>query len=155
MIVVDTSVIMAILLHEEHGVRYVREIEEHIPVLISTGSAIELATVASRRAGLFDSAMQFLKMPYVRIEPVDSDQVAVAAKADRRFGKGHHPARLNLGDLFAYALAQCRGLPLLFQGSDFAMTDITPAAIAANRHPAQLTDLDRDESPIIHRRSRS
>ena len=155
MIVVDTSAIMAILLREERGVRFIREIEAHSPALVSAGSAIELATVASRHAGLFDSAMVLLKQPYVRIEPVDTEQVAFAAEAYRRFGKGHHPARLNFGDMFAYALAQSRGLPLLFQGNDFAQTDVTPAAISADGHSTQELDEDSDEPPIIHQRSLS
>ena len=53
--------------------------------------------------------------------------VAVAAQAYRRYGKGHHPAGLNLGDVFAYALARVRGLPLLFKGDDFSRTDIERA----------------------------
>ena len=146
---------MAILLHEKRGVRFLREIEEQSPVLVSAGSAIELATVASRHAGLFNSAMVFLKQPYVRIESVDTDQVVLAAEAYRRFGKGHHPASLNFGDTFAYALAQSRGLPLLFQGNNFAMTDVTPAAISADRHPRHELEEDEDEPSVIHQRRMS
>ena len=52
-----------------------------------------------------------------------------AADACRRYGKGRHPARLNYGDTFAYALASTRGIPLLFKGNDFALTDLTPAPV--------------------------
>ena len=155
MIVVDTSAIIAILLREKRAVRIMREIEVHSPALVSAGSAIELATLASRHSGLFDSAMVFLKQPYVQIEPVDTDQVALAARAYRRFGKGHHPARLNFGDMFAYALAQSRSLPLLFQGNDFAQTDVTPTAISAYGHSTQELGEDTDEPPTVHQRSLS
>lgn len=143
---------MAILLREKRGAEFARQIEERGPVLISAGNAIELATVSSRHAGLFDAAMVFLKQVFVRVEPVDAHQVALAAEAYRRFGKGHHSAKLNFGDVFAYALAQSRGLPLLFQGNDFAKTDVTPAAISADRHSTQRLG---DEPLIVHQRRMS
>lgn len=152
MIVADTSAIMAILLREKRGVEFARQMEERGPVLVSAGNAIELATVSSRQAGLFDAAMAFLKQPYVQVEPVDAHQVALAAEAYRRFGKGHHSAKLNFGDVFAYALAQSRGLPLLFQGNDFAKTDVAPAAVSADRRSTQRLG---DEPSIIHQRSMS
>ena len=64
-----------------------------------------------------------------RIEfvPVTQEQVQVARQAWRRFGKGNHPAALNFGDCFAYALAEVTGEPLLFKGDDFALTDIEAA----------------------------
>jgi ribonuclease VapC len=57
----------------------------------------------------------------------DPDQAALAVEAFRRFGKGRHPAQLNIGDCFAYALAKATGEPLLFKGNDFALTGIVPA----------------------------
>ena len=68
-----------------------------------------------------------LNEPFVVVEPVDRDRAAAAADAYRRFGRGRHPAGLNLGEVFAYALARTRGLPLLFTGDDFSRTDIDPA----------------------------
>ena len=59
--------------------------------------------------------------------PVTTEQVKAARVAWRRFGKGNHPARLNLGDCFAYALARTAGEPLLFKGDDFSRTDIEAA----------------------------
>ena len=76
---------------------------------------------------LFDAALAFLDEPYVTIEPVDKPQVVVAAQAYRRYGKGHHRAALNLGDVFAYALARVRNIPLLFKGNDFSQTGIDQA----------------------------
>lgn len=60
----------------------------------------------------------------IDIVPVDREQAKIARRAWRRFGKGQHPARLNLGDCFAYALAKTTGEPLLFKGADFAKTDV-------------------------------
>ena len=60
----------------------------------------------------------------IEIVPLDQDQAEIARIAWRRFGKGRHPAALNYGDCFAYALAKSRRLPLLYQGDDFSQTDI-------------------------------
>ena len=66
----------------------------------------------------------------IEIVPVDQEQAEVARIAWRRFGKGRHPAVLNYGDCFAYALARVSASPLLFKGADFAQTDIEPAVVA-------------------------
>lgn len=64
----------------------------------------------------------------IQVEAVDADQARVAAQAYRDYGRGSgHPARLNLGDTYSYALAQVTGEPLLFRGDDFTHTDIRPA----------------------------
>ena len=96
-------------------------------VLVSAGTAVELAAVASRNDALFGAALAFLDEPYVTVEPVDASQVVVAAQAYRQYGKGHHGAALNLGDAFAYALARVRNIPLLFKGNDFSQTGIDQA----------------------------
>ncbi len=147
LIVVDTSAILAILLREERSEEFARRIEEDGPALVSAGNAIELATVASRDPAVFDNAMAFLNQPFVRVEPVDAKQVAWAQEAYRRFGRGHHPARLNFGDTFAYALARHRNLPLLFQGNDFVRTDIAPAA--NEPHSRSRRDRDGDDEPSL------
>ena len=128
MIVVDTSAILVLLLAEEEAQDFRDVIRDAGRVLVSAGTAVELAAVASRNGALFDAALAFLNEPYVTVEPVDAPQVAVAAKAYRRYGKGHHPAGLNLGDVFAYALARVRNMSLLFKGNDFSQTGIEPAA---------------------------
>ena len=144
---------MAILLREERAMEFSRCVEMHCPALVSAGNAIELATVSSRNTRLFDAAMVFLKQPYVRIEPVDADQVALAAEAYCRFGKGHHPARLNFGNMFAYALARSRNLPLLFGGNDFAQTDVISATESTQRHSRQNRKIEDDEPAVIHQRN--
>jgi ribonuclease VapC len=78
--------------------------------------------VASRR---FDD---LIREAVIAIESVDEAQARLAREAYRDFGRGSgHPARLNFGDCFAYALARSRGEPLLFKGDDFVHTDITSA----------------------------
>ena len=127
MIAVDTSAILALLLAEEEAREFRDVIRDAGRVAVSAGTAVELAAVASRNGALFDAALAFLDEPWVTVEPVDTDQVAVAAQAYRRYGRGHHPAGLNLGDVFAYALARVRNLPLLFKGDGFSRTDIEQA----------------------------
>ena len=95
--------------------------------LVSAVSTVELAAVAGRADALFEAARSFLNEPYIAVEPVDAEQAGIAARAYRRFGKGRHPAGLNLGDVFPYALARQRRLPLLFKGGDFSRTDIESA----------------------------
>jgi ribonuclease VapC len=72
----------------------------------------------------------FIYRAGVEIVAVDHDQAETARVAWRRFGKGRHPARLNYGDCFGYALAKSRRLPLLFDGEDFSRTDIERVPVA-------------------------
>ena len=130
MIAVDTSAMLAILVAEEEAPAFRDLMGEAGRALVSAGTAIEFAAVASRDDDLFAAALAFLNEPFIDIEPVSAAQAAVAAEAYRRYGKGHHPAGLNLGDIFAYALARERGVPLLFKGDDFSQTDIEDAARA-------------------------
>ena len=128
MIVVDTSAIVAILLAEPEEAAFRTQIETAGGALVSAVTAVELAAVAGRDDALLAAARSFLKEPYVTIEPVDAEQAAIASDAYRRYGRGHHPAGLNLGDVFSYALARTRELPLLFKGNDFAQTDVQPVS---------------------------
>ncbi len=125
---VDTSAIVAILQREADGPALRAAIAGAGRILISAVSAVELVAVSSRDEALYKDVRDFLNAPFVVVEPVDRDQAAAAADAYRRFGKGRHPAGLNLGDVFAYALARTRGLPLLFTGDDFSRTDIDSAS---------------------------
>ena len=83
----------------------------------------------------------------IAIEPVDAEQADIAANAYRRYGKGHHPAGLNLGDVFAYALARQRGAPLLFKGNDFVQTDVEAAVLAAGDPHRQSTQSASEADP--------
>ena len=84
--------------------------------------------VLSRKgpAGVADLCRMLARME-ARIVPFDAEQVAVAREAFARYGKGRHPAGLNLGDCAAYALAVRKAVPLLFKGTDFALTDVRAA----------------------------
>lgn len=134
--VVDTSAILAIFFLEDEAERFADEIETAEGPLISVVSVIEAAIVLRVRKWLEpDEADRrldaFLASGDFRIEPVTLAHMYLAREADRRFGKGTgHPARLNFGDCFSYALARERNLPLLFKGDDFALTDVSPAVRA-------------------------
>ena len=97
-------------------------------VLVSTATAVELLMVATGKGeAVFRDALEFLDRPFIRLIPLDAAQMRAAADAFRRYGKGRHPAGLNFGDTFSYALASTLVLPLLFKGSDFALTDVRQA----------------------------
>ena len=127
MIVLDTSAILAIVLGEEEAVSFRDRIYKAGGAFVSAGTAVELAAVASRDDDLYSVARAFLGESFISIEPLDAAQAIAAGQAYRRYGKGHHPEGLNLGDVFAYALAQEMNLPLLFKGMDFSRTDIKAA----------------------------
>ncbi len=127
MIVLDTSAVMAILLGEDEAAAFRGSIEAAGGAMLSAATAVEIAAVSSRDDALFSAAQAFLNEPFIEVEAMDAKQAALAGDAYRRYGKGRHPAGLNLGDVFAYALARERELPLLFKGADFTRTDIEPA----------------------------
>lgn len=99
------------------------------PVRISAATLVELGIVVDRFKDerlslLLDELIAALT---IEVIPVDDSQAAVGREANRKFGKGFHPARLNFGDCFVYALAKLTGEPLLFKGKDFSQTDVEPA----------------------------
>ncbi|WP_407048113.1 type II toxin-antitoxin system VapC family toxin [Methyloraptor flagellatus] len=127
--IVDTSAIMAILLAEPESVAISAALRDAARARMSAGTFVELGVTASRRDSPIPTAMLDLILAKGRvvIEPVTHEQALVARNAYLRFGKGFHPARLNFGDCFAYALAKTTGEPLLFKGDDFAQTDVVRA----------------------------
>jgi ribonuclease VapC len=128
--VLDTSAILAILLSEPERERFIALIETAPTRRLSAANRVEATLVIEGRkrdAGRADLDL-FLSEAEVEIVPVTIEQVEVACGAFRRYGKGRHPAGLNFGDVFAYALAKVAGEPLLFKGDDFARTDIASAA---------------------------
>lgn len=128
--VVDASAVIAIA-QEEPEARSFAEAVARAPIArISVGNLIEAAIVIDQR-GSRRSRFLFDGLPVLvglRIESVTEQHYHLARDAYRRFGKGNHPAGLNFGDCFAYALAMATGEPLLFKGDDFARTDIPAAA---------------------------
>ena len=124
--VIDTSAIIAVLLNEANAVGIAQAIESGSPRLLSAANFLEASIVIESRKGEAGGRELDLLLYRAAIEiaAVDQDQVEIARLAWRRFGKGRHPAGLNYGDCFAYALAKSRRLPLLFEDDDFLQTDI-------------------------------
>jgi ribonuclease VapC len=129
-VIIDTSALIAILRDEPEAAACAKAIEAASHRGISAANFVEVAIVidgsrdpvASRR---FDDLVREAQLV---IEPVTEAQARIAREAYRDFGRGSgHPARLNFGDCFAYALARAQGEPLLFKGADFAHTDIARA----------------------------
>lgn len=124
--VIDTSAIVAVLLNEANAARVAQAIETGSQRLLSAANLLEASIVIESRKGEAGGRELDLLLYRTAIEVigVDQDQAEIARLAWRRFGKGRHPAGLNYGDCFAYALAKTRRLPLLYQGQDFSQTDI-------------------------------
>ena len=96
---------------------------------MSVVNALESIIVLESHGGVAagEAFFAFIASAAIRLEPVESTQLMAAIRAWRRFGKGNHPAALNFGDCFAYALAEVSGFPLLYKGTDFSRTDIRSA----------------------------
>jgi ribonuclease VapC len=126
---VDSSALVAIARHEPEAARLTRAIVEAPARFISAISWLESMMVAHGRGGAADQHDLQMTIADFRLQPVpfDSEQMHLALSAFLRFGKGRHPAALNLGDCCAYAAAVSTGEPLLFKGEDFARTDVTAA----------------------------
>ena len=128
MMVADTSALMAVLMDESEGPSFYHAMVSDGITLVSTATAIELMIVAMGKGDAFyQSAVLFLEKPFIRLTPLDETQLWAAVRAYQGFGKGRHPASLNFGDTFSYALATTRQLPLLFKGDDFVQTGIRSA----------------------------
>jgi ribonuclease VapC len=127
--IVDTSALLAILLNEPDAAKIAEAMESADTLRISVASYLEAAIFVDRngdevRRALLDT---FLEEFSIQLEPVTVEQARVARQAFLWFGKGRHPAGLNFGDCFTYALAKVTREPLLFKGQDFARTDLTSA----------------------------
>jgi ribonuclease VapC len=124
--VIDTSALGAIFLAEPERRRFLDLIIEAGTRLVSAANALETGIVLEARRGEaagreFDL---FVVRANLQVVPVDGEQVEIARSAWRKYGKGRHPAGLNFGDCFAYALAKSSGESLLAKGTDFGATDI-------------------------------
>ncbi len=124
---IDTSAIVAILFSEPEAAAFEQIIGAAVVARMSAATLVELGVVVDRLrdpvvASLLESLLHRLR---VQVEPFTDQQARVAREAHQRFGRtSGHPARLNMGDCFSYALARDVDEPLLFKGSDFALTDI-------------------------------
>jgi ribonuclease VapC len=129
-VIVDTSALIAILYNEPEATVCIRAIYAAARRRISAASFLEAAIIVDGGRRPFPSRRldDLLREARLVIEPVTEEQARIAREAYRDYGRGSgHPARLNFGDCFAYALARARGEPLLFKGNDFIHTDIEPA----------------------------
>ncbi len=124
--VLDASALIAILSGEPEQQPFIRAIEQADVRLLSAATLLEASIVIETRYGSAGGHQldRLLRRGEVEIVPVDFEQAREARAAWRRYGKGRHPAALNFGDCFSYALAVTRGEPLLFKGNDFSQTDV-------------------------------
>src|SRR5262245_31447772 len=127
--IVDTSALAAILFDERDAEAYARALAEAERPRLSAANLVEAAIVveAQTKSGATGQLDALIRRAGIVIEAVTEEQAQVARQAYTDFGKGRHPAGLNFGDCFAYALAKLTAEPLLFKGEDFSKTDITPA----------------------------
>jgi ribonuclease VapC len=127
--VIDSSALIAIISKEPER----RHFEESIRLapnrLLGAATLVETSIVVLSRRHEEGLAVLTELLVDMRVQtvPVSNDHARLAIEAFRRFGKGRHPAGLNFGDCFSYALARATGEPLLFKGEDFAQTDIQRA----------------------------
>lgn len=123
--VIDSSAMIAILRLEAEAEKFAKAISSDPVRLLSAATMVEIGILLIAHS---DSAYQEFEQLVADIEieivPVDEQQSRIALDAFRRYGKGRHPARLNYGDCFSYALAKLTGEPLLFKGNDFSQTDV-------------------------------
>jgi ribonuclease VapC len=127
--VVDSSAIVAVFLLEPGYETFAELIDTADTACISVVTRLEVVSVLCGRRINADPTTVTEHIDALRLEhvPVSVEQMTLAIRALLTFGKGRHPAQLNLGDCFSYALAKGRGDTLLFKGDDFARTDIMPA----------------------------
>ena len=127
--VIDTSAVIAILQDEPERRAFIQAIDAADTRAMSVASFLEASMVVDARYGPDGVRDLDLLIAKARIDlvAVDVDQAHVARAAFRTYGKRRHPAGLNFGDCFAYALARTLGEPLLFKGSDFSLTDLAMA----------------------------
>ncbi len=128
--IIDTSALLAILRDESDAAIYAAAIQRASARRLSAASFVETGAVidSSRNPVASRGLDDLLQEAQIIIDPVTEAQARIAREAYRDFGRGSgHPARLNFGDCFAYALAKVAGEPLLFKGKDFVHTDVKSA----------------------------
>jgi ribonuclease VapC len=128
-IVVDTSALMAIARAEANADRLKSCLQASTEVVTSAGTLAEALVVSGHR-GLRTAILDVIDELGIAIVPVMDEDSHAVADAHHRWGRSVHPAGLNFGDCFAYALAKARGWPLLYVGDDFALSDVAAALSA-------------------------
>jgi ribonuclease VapC len=127
--IIDTSAIVAILFNEDDAQIYAEAISRADSCHVSAATFVEAAIVVESQTKNNGSRQldAFIRRAGITIEPVTEEQAHIARQAFTDFGKGRHPAGLNYGDCFSYALSKAMREPLLFKGKDFAKTDLSVA----------------------------
>jgi ribonuclease VapC len=127
-IVVDTSALIAILRQETDSIQLAEALGNADRRLISAGTMLEAGLVTIHQGDEHSRLLQLVERVQLEIIATSETEVHAGILAFRRYGRGSkHPAELNFGDCFAYALAKTRNVPLLFKGDDFVHTDVEPA----------------------------
>ena len=137
--IVDSSALIAMLTNEEDGDALSRVLDRPGMVRMSAASYLETSIVidAHRDAALSARLDETILDSEIVVEPVTLEQARIAREAYRNYGKGSgHPAKLNFGDCFSYALAREKREPILYKGDDFGHTDLRAAVNVAN--PTEL-----------------
>lgn len=127
--IIDSSAFIAMVRLEPEGEDFAKRIQDAPLAAMSAATYVELSIVMTRM-GIADAADEIdgiIDRMGIAVIPVTREQARLAADAFQRYGKGRHPAGLNFGDCFPYALARECGEKLLFKGGDFPLTDIKPA----------------------------
>lgn len=134
-IVVDSSAIIAILQAEPERSSFIDALDNSGDAVCSMVTFVESFMVSMQRKTNFALPLyaSFLDDFGIRAVALDRDQADAASEAFIRFGKGRHPAGLNMGDCFSYALARSLNAPLLYKGNDFGKTDIASAMATGAR----------------------
>jgi ribonuclease VapC len=128
----DASAIVAILVEESDATSLAKRLEQSAEPCTSPIAVYEAVAGVARRLNVTIGAAEasldrFLESARVRVVPITTEIGRGALSAFERYGRGHHPARLNMGDCFAYACARHLDMPMLFKGDDFPLTDIAVA----------------------------
>ena len=127
-IVIDTSAVVAVITKEPEAAAFIAAMGAASLRQMTSVNLLEARLVIGfGKAMPFDAIDDFLRRERIDIIPFDEALSNLAFEAYRRFGKGRHPAKLNMGDCAAYAMAKARGWPLLFKGEDFSQTDVERA----------------------------
>ncbi len=127
--IIDSSAVLAVLFGEADAETYEKGIATASPCRMSVANVLEISIVVESRGGTAagHELDVFLERAGIELIPVTIEHLEAARQAWRRFGKGNHPAALNFGDCFAYALAKVKNEPLLFKGNNFTRTDVEAA----------------------------
>ena len=124
--VIDSSALISVIRAEPGSHLLLSEMRATFSRLVAAPTAVEASVVMLARfgeAGLAD-LYDFMTQTSMEVVPFADEHMRLAVDAFRRFGRGRHPAALNFGDCFSYALSKATGEPLLFKGEDFSRTDV-------------------------------